>query len=74
MKVALFLIAIAFIIAATYANLKKEHKLGVILSGIAGGLAVWLLFYGKLNPVVTFAIGFVLTAAFEWARFFQGKR
>ena len=74
MKATLFVLAVVFIIAATYANMKKTYRLGVFLSGIAGGFAVWVLFEGGLNPIISFTIGFVITAAFEWARFFQGKR
>ncbi len=74
MNTTLFLIAVVLIIAATYANMEREHKLGVVLSGTAGGFAVWLLFYGKLNPILAFAIGFTLTAIFEAMRFLPGKR
>lgn len=74
MNATIFAIAVAFIIAATYSNMKKAYRLGVFLSGMAGGFAVWVLFGRGLNPVVSFTIGFVLTAAFEWTRFSQGKR
>ncbi|AIU69105.1 hypothetical protein TEU_01435 [Thermococcus eurythermalis] len=74
MNTTLFVLAVAFIILATYANMKGAHKPGLALSGVAGGLATMVLFEGKLNPSIAFAVGFVATVAFEKARFSWTRR
>lgn len=66
MNAYLLTLALAFVVLATYANMKGNHRWGIILSGLAGGFALWLLLEGRLSPVVSFAAGFLLTVAFEW--------
>jgi len=68
MNTTLFIIAIVFIVLATYANMKGSHKLGFVLSGIAGGFAMVVLFEDWINPFMAFMAGFVLTVVFERIR------
>ncbi|MCD6523936.1 MAG: hypothetical protein J7K48_02920 [Thermococcus sp.] len=74
MNTTLFVLAIVFVILATYANMKGLSKPGLAMSGVAGGLATVLLLEGRLNPLMAFAIGFAITVAFEKAKFSGTKR
>ncbi|ASJ02536.1 hypothetical protein A3L09_04335 [Thermococcus profundus] len=62
----LIFLTLLFVALATYANMKGVYQWGTLLSGFAGGFALWLLFEGRLNPLVSFSTGFLLTVAFEW--------
>ncbi len=74
MNTVLFVLAIAFVVLATYANIRELSKPGLMLSGIAGGLATVVLFEGRLNPLVAFVTGFAITVAFEKAKFSGTRR
>ncbi|MCD6371955.1 MAG: hypothetical protein J7L37_00125 [Thermococcus sp.] len=74
MNTVLFIIALLFVAGATYANMKGARDLGLVLAGIAGGLAVVVLLYDRTSPLIAFAVGFIGTAAFEKLRFTLIKR
>ncbi|AJC71008.1 hypothetical protein X802_01495 [Thermococcus guaymasensis DSM 11113] len=74
MNATLFALAVVFIVAATYVNMKGSRKLGLVLSGIAGGLAASILLHDRLNQLIAFAVGFALTVAVEEIKLIRIKR
>ncbi|WP_048055352.1 hypothetical protein [Pyrococcus sp. NA2] len=68
MRDLLFWLAIIFIFASGYFDFKKRKVESTILAGLAGGFALAFALYYRAPLLLSFLVGFIATALFEWSR------